>query len=194
MNQTASEAWAALSAPWQECFELAWQSFCCGGLAIGAVLTNPAGQVLGRGHNQHSGTSAAGPLRGLLGHAELNAIAEGMPPDKARRRDTVLYTTLYLCPMCLGAIVIARLGALRFAAFDPTWLGIERLPELNAEVQARWPRVDGPLNGPLGVWAAILPCLNSSRAASAVWRCEFRRDETSSRRLSLTHPAFNSQR
>jgi tRNA(Arg) A34 adenosine deaminase TadA len=162
MNQTAAEAWAGLSAPWQECFELAWQSFCGGGLAIGAALTDPAGQVLGRGRNQRFGTAGGGPLQGLLGHAEINALAEGLAPDKVRRRDAVLYTTLHPCPMCLGAIVVARVAAVNFAAFDPTWLGIERLPELNAEVRSRWPQMTGPMAGPLGTWAAVLPCLNTS--------------------------------
>jgi len=87
VNHSAAEAWAALSAPWQECFELAWQSFCSGGLAIGAVVTDPAGHVLGRGRNRRFGTAGAAPLEGLLGHAEINALAEGLPPDKVRRRD-----------------------------------------------------------------------------------------------------------
>ena len=64
--------------------------------------------------------------------------------------------------MCLGAIVVARVGSVRFAARDPTWAGLERLPELNPEVRDRWPDFDGPLVGPLGTWAAILPALGTS--------------------------------
>lgn len=101
-------------------------------------------------------------MHGLLGHAELNALAEGLPPDKVRRHDAVLYTTLHPCPMCLGAAVVARVAAVNFAAFDPTWQGIERLPELNAEVRSRWPQMTGPLAGPLGAWAAVIACLNTS--------------------------------
>ena len=56
----------------------------------------------------------------------------------------------------------ARVGQVHFAALDPTWLGIERLPGLNDEVRRRWPAIVGPLDGPLGEWAAILPCLNTS--------------------------------
>lgn len=63
--------------------------------------------------------------------------------------------------MCLGAVVVARLGALRFAALDPTWAGVERLPELNLEVRTRWPQVAGPMPGPVGRWAAVLPVLNT---------------------------------
>ncbi len=36
--------------------------------------------------------------------------------------------------MCLGAIVVACIGHLHLGAIDPTWLGIERLPDLNDEV------------------------------------------------------------
>jgi hypothetical protein len=64
----------------------------------------------------------------------------------------------------VGAIVVARIGHLRLGAIDPTWLGIERLSDLNDEVQRRWPEIDGPLPGPIGAWMAIAPCLNTGGA------------------------------
>ncbi|MGW4943244.1 hypothetical protein ACWEOZ_16855 [Actinoplanes sp. NPDC004185] len=64
--------------------------------------------------------------------------------------------------MCLGATVVARIGHVAFGAYDPTWLGIERLPQLNAEVRHRWPTFEGPLPGPLGEWLAVLPGLNTN--------------------------------
>jgi hypothetical protein len=73
---------------------------------------------------------------------------------------------LHPCPMCLGAVVVARTGQLHFAAYDPTWLGIEQLPDLNDEVRRRWPLVTGPLSGPVGEWAAVLPCLNTTGSLS----------------------------
>jgi hypothetical protein len=57
--------------------------------------------------------------------------------------------------------VIARIGHLHFGAYDPAWLGIEQLPQLNDEVRNRWPSVEGPLPGPVGEWLAVLPALNS---------------------------------
>ena len=117
--------------------------------------TAPAG-VLGRGRNQRF----AG---GLLAHAELEALA-ALPAAKDRARDARLYTTLHPCPMCLGAAVVARIAELHVGAHDPTWLGIERLPELNDEVARRWPPVHGPLPGPVGEWLAVLPALNTSGA------------------------------
>jgi hypothetical protein len=45
---------------------------------------------------------------------------------------------------------------------DSTWLGIEYPPGLNDEIRLRWPLVTGPISGPVGEWAAVLPCLNTS--------------------------------
>jgi tRNA(Arg) A34 adenosine deaminase TadA len=138
---------------------VAWESYRDGGIAVGAVLTDAAGAVLGEGRNQRF----AGRTRGLLAHAELGALA-ALAPGKDRARDSVLYTTLSPCPMCLGAIVVARIGHVHVGAIDPTWLGIERLPDLNDEVQRRWPQIHGPLPGPIGAWLTIAPCLNTSGA------------------------------
>jgi tRNA(Arg) A34 adenosine deaminase TadA len=133
------------------------QAYRDGGIAVGAVLTDVAGAVIAEGRNQRF----AGRTRGLLAHAELQALA-ALPPDKDCARDSVLYTTLSPCPMCLGAIVIARIGHVRLGAIDPTWLGTDRLPDLNDEVRRRWPQIHGPLPGPIGAWLAITPCLNTS--------------------------------
>lgn len=156
---SARGSWGALEAPWRAAMEMAWQSYRDGGIAVGAVLTDAAGAVMGEGRNQR----LAGRTTGLLAHAEMEALA-ALPPDKDRARDSVLYTTLSPCPMCLGAIVVARVDHLHLGAVDPTWLGIERLPDLNDEVQRRWPQIHGPLPGPIGAWLAIAPCLNTSGA------------------------------
>jgi len=170
-QEPARASWDALEAPWRSAIDLAWQSYRDGGIAVGAVLTDAAGTVLGEGRNQRF----AGRARGLLAHAELGALA-ALPPDKERARDSVLYTTLSPCPMCLGAIVVAGIGHVHVGAIDPTWLGIERLPDLNDEVQRRWPQIHGPLPGPIGAWLTIAPCLNTSGAGtssgSAFYRTE----------------------
>lgn len=137
---------------------MAWKSYRDGGVAVGAVVTDDAGTVLGSGRNQRFATVAP---RGLLAHAEIEALA-AVPDDKNDARHTRLYTTLHPCPMCLGATVVARVGHLAFGAYDPTWLGIEQLPQLNDEVQRRWPTTEGPLPGPIGEWLAVLPCLNTN--------------------------------
>jgi tRNA(Arg) A34 adenosine deaminase TadA len=155
---SADEFWQVLGEPWREALEMAWDSFRGGGIAVGAVLTSSTGEIIGRGRNQRFGSAAS---QGLLAHAEMQALA-ALPARKDRERDVALYTTLHPCPMCLGAVVVARTGYLHFAAYDPTWLGIEQLPGLNDEIRRRWPLVTGPLSGPVGEWAAVLPCLNTT--------------------------------
>lgn len=166
---SAQESWSGLAEPWREALELAWASFRGGGIAVGAVLTDRDGLIVGRGRNRRFGQ--AGTEQGLLAHAEMQALA-ALPPGKQRARDAELYTTLSPCPMCLGAVVVARVGTVHVGAEDPTWLGIEGLAKLNSEVRRRWPQTSGPLSGPLGEFAAILPCLNTSgslvRAMEAV--------------------------
>jgi tRNA(Arg) A34 adenosine deaminase TadA len=157
VQDSADEAWSALTGPWQEALKVAWESFRDGGIAVGTVLISGTGDVIGRGRNQRFGSVP----RGLLAHAEMQALTT-LPSGKNRPLGLAMYTTLHPCPMCLGAVVIARVSQLHFAAYDPTWLGIERLPELNDEVRRRWPSVTGPLKGLVGEWAAVLPCLNTS--------------------------------
>ena len=88
-QEPARASWDALEAPWRAAIDMAWQSYLDGGIAVGAVLTDAAGAVLGEGVNQRF----AGRTRGLLAHAELGALA-ALPPGKDRARDSVLYTTL----------------------------------------------------------------------------------------------------
>ena len=103
-----AQAWAELGRHWQECFELAWRALRSGGIAIGAVLVDGSGDVVGRGRNLRfgaSGSAGSAEISGLLGHAEINALVN-LPAAKARSHDHTLYTTLQPCPMCTGAIVV----------------------------------------------------------------------------------------
>ena len=53
-------------------------------------------------------------------HAELIAIREaGRKRGDWRLTDATLYVTLEPCAMCAGAMVLARIKRLVFAAFDP---------------------------------------------------------------------------
>jgi tRNA(adenine34) deaminase len=52
-------------------------------------------------------------------HAEILAIREACRLMKNERlTDAVLYTTLEPCPMCMGAIINARISRVVFGAFD----------------------------------------------------------------------------
>jgi tRNA(adenine34) deaminase len=80
---------------------------------IGAVILR-GGQVIASAHNQRE------QLRDPTAHAEMIAItqAAGVLGDW-RLEDCTLYVTLEPCPMCAGAIVLARIPRVVYGAADP---------------------------------------------------------------------------
>jgi tRNA(adenine34) deaminase len=80
---------------------------------VGAVIVSD-GEVLASGHNERE-------LRqDPSAHAELLAIREAARLlGSWRLLDCVLYVTLEPCAMCAGAIVLARLPRVIYAASDP---------------------------------------------------------------------------
>jgi tRNA(adenine34) deaminase len=80
---------------------------------VGAVVVQN-GRIIGRGHNQIE------RLQDPTAHAEMIAITAAANHLESRRLDDcTLYVTLEPCPMCAGAIVLARIPALVFGSFDP---------------------------------------------------------------------------
>jgi tRNA(adenine34) deaminase len=80
---------------------------------IGAVVVDAEGQVIGRGHNEREATGDP------TGHAEVLAIrAAAEHVGEWRLTGCTLVVTLEPCTMCAGAIVLARLDRLVFAAYD----------------------------------------------------------------------------
>ncbi|HET8651102.1 MAG TPA: nucleoside deaminase [Gaiellaceae bacterium] len=82
-----------------------------GQLPIDAVVVFD-GEVVSRGQNRHL------ERRTQLAHAELEALLEGGDAVWSRHDDCVLYTTVEPCPMCLGAMVMADVPNVVFAAHD----------------------------------------------------------------------------
>lgn len=81
---------------------------------VGAVVVACQGEVLGRGCN--TPVSLVDPTA----HAEILALREAARKlFNYRLVDTTLYVTLEPCPMCLGAILHARVRRLVFGAPDP---------------------------------------------------------------------------
>ena len=80
---------------------------------IGAVVVHD-GEVIGAGHNERE-------LReDPTAHAEVLALREAAAKlGSWRVLDSVLYVTLEPCAMCAGAIVLARVPRVVFAATDP---------------------------------------------------------------------------
>ena len=80
---------------------------------IGALVVRD-GEVIGTGHNERE--VRADPTA----HAEMIALREAARATGSWRvLDAVLYVTLEPCAMCAGAIVLARVPRVVFAATDP---------------------------------------------------------------------------
>jgi len=80
---------------------------------VGAVIIRD-NRIVGRGYNQIES------LQDPTAHAEMIAItAAATNVENRRLDDCTLYVTLEPCPMCAGAIVLARIPRLVFGAPDP---------------------------------------------------------------------------
>ncbi len=98
---------------------------------VGAVIAR-GGEVIGVGHNERE-------LReDPTAHAETLALREASKSlGSWRVLDSVMYVTLEPCAMCAGAIVLARVPRVVFAASDPkagaagSVLNVLDVPEFN---------------------------------------------------------------
>ncbi|MFN7209523.1 MAG: tRNA adenosine(34) deaminase TadA [Aggregatilineales bacterium] len=106
-----------------------------GDVPVGAVAVHE-GRLIGRGRNRREVD------RDPTAHAELIALREASRALRHWRLDGVtLYCTLEPCAMCAGAMVLARLPRLVYAADDPkagaagSVLDILQHPRLNHRVQ-----------------------------------------------------------
>lgn len=93
--------------------KLALEAAEAGEVPIGAVAVRD-GQILGKGRNRTEATNDP------TAHAEMEAItaAANALGDK-RLEGVTLYVTLEPCSMCAGALVLARIERLVYAAEDP---------------------------------------------------------------------------
>lgn len=97
----------------QEALSEARQARDHGDVPVGAVVVLD-GQCIGRGHNRREID------RDPTAHAELIALRSASTVMHHWRLDgATLYCTLEPCSMCAGAMVLARLPRLVYAAADP---------------------------------------------------------------------------
>ena len=97
----------------REALETARQGAARGEVPVGAIIIRNDVE-LARAHNLREQTNDP------TAHAELIAIREASRKiGDWRLIDTTLYVTLEPCPMCAGAIVLARIPRLVYAAPDP---------------------------------------------------------------------------
>lgn len=80
---------------------------------IGAVVVDSKGTILSRTHNHKE------KVFNPCGHAEILAITEAAKRmNNWRLTHCSIYVTLEPCPMCLSAMIQARIGHLYFGAYD----------------------------------------------------------------------------
>jgi tRNA(adenine34) deaminase len=97
----------------REALSLARDAAALGEVPVGAIAVFE-GTVVGRGANAREG--AHDPTA----HAEMSAIQEAARSlGRWRLSGVTLYVTLEPCAMCAGAMVLARIDRLVFAASDP---------------------------------------------------------------------------
>ena len=85
-----------------------------GEVPVGAVLLGADGALLARDGNRIL------ELKDPTAHAEMLAMRAGAKAlNNERLTGTTLYVSLEPCAMCAGAMAMARVGRLVFAACDP---------------------------------------------------------------------------
>lgn len=108
-----------------------------GEVPVGAVLEYQ-GEILARDHNRMIGRKDA------LAHAELLALqGAALKHPHKWLLDCTLFVTLEPCIMCAGALVLARVSRLVYAAPDPkagacgSRMNLLGQPHLNHQVQVQ---------------------------------------------------------
>ncbi len=74
----------------------------------------PFGAVLVDEEGQHVAGFNTTKLDGATAHAEMNVIQKMTQLDYDEAEDLVLYTTVEPCPMCMGAIIWAGIGSVKY--------------------------------------------------------------------------------
>ena len=84
-----------------------------GEMPVGCVIADADGQIIGRAHNRREAQSDP------TAHAEILAIRQAAAVlGDWRLSGCTLFVTLEPCPMCAGAIVMARLARVVYGASD----------------------------------------------------------------------------
>ncbi len=116
--------------------ELARRALEHGDVPVGCVIADRAGNIVGRGRNRREERGDA------TAHAEVEAIRDACARTGSwRLHGCTLYVTLEPCPMCAGAIINARVDAVRYGARDEKAGACSSVLDLFAEPFNHKPRV-----------------------------------------------------
>jgi tRNA(adenine34) deaminase len=99
--------------PMREALDEARSASDKGDVPVGAVVLDPDGVVIGRGHNEREA------LGDPTAHAEVVALREAATVrGEWRLEGCTLVVTLEPCTMCAGAAVLSRVARVVFGAYD----------------------------------------------------------------------------
>jgi tRNA(adenine34) deaminase len=111
-------------------------AYLAGEVPVGAVLLDTHGRVLARAHNAPVGGSDP------TAHAEVLVLRQAAKAlQNYRLPGTICYSTLEPCPMCMGAMLHARVNLLVYGAQDDragaagTVVDLSVVPEFNHRIQ-----------------------------------------------------------
>lgn len=100
------------------------KGFLRGEVPVGAVLVK-GNEVIAKAHNRREG------VKDPTAHAEILVIREASERlGDWRLLDTTLYITSEPCPMCAGAILLARIPRVVFGCYDKKFGGVGSLYNL----------------------------------------------------------------
>jgi len=98
----------------QEAINEAKNGWIEGEVPVGALLIDNSDRILAKNHNRCIS------LNDPTAHAEILVIRQAATSIKNYRLNGLtMFVTIEPCPMCMGAIINARLEMLVFGAFDP---------------------------------------------------------------------------
>ena len=100
----------------REAIKEAKEGWLHGEVPVGALLISQSDEILARDHNRCIS------LNDPTAHAEILVIRQAAQKLKNYRLNGMtIVVTIEPCPMCMGAIMNARLDMLVFGAFDPKY-------------------------------------------------------------------------
>ena len=107
----------------KEAMKQARKAYETGEVPIGCIIVeNATGKIVGRGYNRRNTDKTT------LAHAEITAIKKASKTlGDWRLEGCTIYITLEPCPMCAGAIVLARIPLVVYGMADPRRGGVSVL-------------------------------------------------------------------
>lgn len=110
----------------REALRIAAEGAALGEVPVGALVVRNS-EIIAFAHNETEQQTSA------TAHAEILAIERASKKlGRWRLDDCQLYVTLEPCPMCIGAILLARIPELFFGCFDPNFGAVGSLFDLSA--------------------------------------------------------------